>query len=180
MPDTVSLLVADAPCAYFTAGLRYVVAAAPDSVQAGRLRTGDCDEALRVGEMRGNALLDTLGAPNWRAPPLEEREIARRAVPLGTRLERKPFPGAVYFGPTLWDSVASVSIGDLRIFRSDPGTMRVPVAAYLEPGRLYRYRVTWSSGRVYESVLVGRCSALSAAAEHCVQTVLFSLLAPAP
>lgn len=179
MPDTVSLRVAASPCAYFSVGLRYVVGAEPDERRRGRLRTEGCDEALRVGDLRGNAVLDTLGAPTWRAPPLGEREIGQRALPLGTPLARSPFPGGVYFTTMLSDSVESVSIGDLRLLRRD-GTEGIPFGAFLESGKAYRYRVTWDNGSAYESVLISRCGAFGGPPESCALTVPFSLLAPAP
>lgn len=52
MPDTVSLLVTEAPCAIFFPGLRYVVAAVPDSAHPTRARTpfpGATYDAVLVG-----------------------------------------------------------------------------------------------------------------------------------
>jgi hypothetical protein len=177
MRDTVTLVLADAPCAYFLAGARYLVAAEPDAAEPARLRTLACDNALQLGTERVTALLDTLGPPNWRAPPIGERDIAAAAVPLGAVLQRSAHPSSAFFGMSLAfvDSVHTFEIGNAQASASRQGG---PV--YLSLGKLYRYRVTWKSGGTYESVLRAHCSPLSEGTDPCSLGFSMRFLMPAP
>ena len=175
MPDTVTLVVSGSPCAEFVVGVRYLVAAERDDANGGRMRTGGCDLAVRLGTEYAVALLDTLGAPTWRAPPIGERSIAAEAVRLGTTVRRRAAPGDIRFSLPAAPGVRSFELGDARSSSGQSGP-----AVWLDPGRLYRYRITWDDGREYESVLRAECSPRSRGGNPCHLIFMVGFVVPAP
>ncbi len=157
LPDTVTLsLGADAPCAFYSVGYRYLVFAGWDARQSGRLTTERCDDAW--GLSGGNSLFTqrfraSMGSPNWFAPPMGSRSIDRHTRPLGTPLPRSKEDGSILFYVAGDSSIVRLEIGDLAR-RRIPGYTR-PIASFL-PG-LYQVRVTWSDGAQFSGYVSIEC-----------------------
>jgi hypothetical protein len=113
--------------------------------------------------------------PRWRAPPIAERDIGKNAVQLGATLRQHPFPDAVVFFPAFRGSVASFEIGDVRVLGHESARM-----VSLELGRLYRFRLTWPSGIVYDSVLLAQCAPMAAGRDPCILGLMLPHPFPAP
>lgn len=145
MPDTITLLVGnEAPCAHFFPGWRFLVSAFRDTVEAGRLTTGICDDAVPVSQPLMERVHGALGAPAWKAPPAGNRDLDRIAVRLGTALPREASEGQDGFYGPHDPRIARMELGD---FDSGLANSRVAVR-YPRPG-LYHVRLTWDDGTVF-------------------------------
>ena len=145
LPDTMTLLVdKEAPCAHFFPGWRYLVSAFRDTVEAGRLTTGICDDAIAASKPLMERVRGALGEPAWKAPPVGQRDLDRIGVRLGTALPRAPSEGQeAFYGPPD-PRIARMEFGDF-----DSGSDRFRGAIlYPLPG-LYHMRLTWDDGTVF-------------------------------
>jgi hypothetical protein len=146
MPDTVTLIVrADAPCAEYIAGGRYLIIADPDSGSV--LATAPCDDSWNIHFAGGR--LAELGAPKWVAPPMGRRTLDALAVRLG-----EPAPPRVAA-----DSLVLVVPNDADMARFEIADWAGPAnlrQLHLKPG-LYQFRITWTDGTSYASYLSLRC-----------------------
>jgi hypothetical protein len=151
LPDVVTLAVgADAPCAYYAVGRRYIVLADSSPVSKTTAVTGWCDYSWSLS---GSPLLAALGPPNWTAPPLGSRSLDATAIALGTPLSRLlTSPDTLEF--RAWKEVGMdrFEIGDLVL----PASGRGFISVDLTPG-LYQFRVRWRDGTTYESYVLLAC-----------------------
>ncbi len=152
MPDTVTLNVRPgAPCAYYTAGSRYLVLA--DTASGGALVTARCDYSWGMHHEVTKNRIAELGPPVWRAPPMGSRALDAHARVIGTPISRTFTEGSVAFVPPQRNNdVALFEIGDWGRTGLRPGG---PVL-YAQPG-LYQFRITWADGSSYASYVSLRC-----------------------
>jgi hypothetical protein len=145
LPDTLTLLIGnEAPCANFFPGWRYLVSAFRDTVEAGRLTTGICDNAMTASKPLLERARDALGEPGWKALPVGQRELDRTAIRLGTPLPRVQSAGQEGFYGAHDPRIARMEFGD---YDSRTARLADPIA-YPLPG-LYHVRLTWADGTVF-------------------------------
>ena len=150
MPDTVTLLVRDnAPCAYYTAGGRYLVLADRDTASPSALVTASCDDSWSI-HYAGRRLAE-LGAPTWTAPRMGQRVLDERAVRLGESRKPRFLTDSLVIGVSRDSDMVRFEIADW----AGPPSRNVTLL-YLTPG-LYQFRITWTDGTTYESYLSLRC-----------------------
>ena len=150
MPDTVTLMVRqDAPCAWYTAGGRYLVVADVDPASGVILISAPCDDAFSL--THAGKMLAELGKPNWVAPRVGGRALDAHAFPLGQAHKPRSTAESLVMGVPTDTGIARFEIAD---WSGPPG--RSGGAIYLAPG-LYQFRITWKDGKTYESYLSMRC-----------------------
>lgn len=153
LPDTVTVMVDGAPCAYYVAGERYIVSADVDTLDPRRFESRRCAGSYPIPSRGYAHFADLLGAPTWTAPPLGQRALDAAVVRLGTPRPREPTPTSVVFIPPTTERVGGFEVAD---YRSDSlPTARRP-ALHLEPG-IYHIRITWKDGTVREAYMSVRC-----------------------
>jgi hypothetical protein len=152
MPDTVLVTYDDAPCAAVSAGSRYLVYADPHPDRPGVLRLGPCDEPFSVDHPWVVSLLDSLGAPRWRARPVGKRALDNVAIAIEARVDVTADPERVRFGASSADTTATLEIaGQRRRF-----TNAYRPSWYLAPG-IYQFRLRWDDGASYAGYLRIAC-----------------------
>lgn len=154
MPDTVTLFVRqDAPCAWYTAGARYLVVADVDPASGSILITAKCDESQSLEGARRT--LAELGKPNWVAPRMGSRALDAHAFRLGEPHRPKSTSESITFAVPNVPDMARFEIADWSGPPSEHGKL-----LYLAPG-LYQFRATWTDGTTYESYLSLRCEGMT-------------------
>jgi hypothetical protein len=167
MPDTVTLIVrADAPCAEYFAGGRYLVVA--DSGAGSALVTAPCDYAWNL-HFAGKQLAQ-LGPPTWIAPPVGRRALDAHAIRLGEAASPQSRADSLVLGVPNDSDMARFEIADW----AGPAQLK---QLHLKPG-VYQFRITWTDGTTYASYLSLRCER-GTIERPCAVFRFFSYLRPA-
>jgi hypothetical protein len=152
LPDTLTVNVEGAPCAYFSVGRRFILAADADSTTPQRLQARFCGMGYGVDSPAYTRLAGILGAPAWTAPPFGQRALDAGVVRLGTPRPRQETSTSVVFGPPSGERVALFEVADFRGASVPNGGPLL----HLEPG-LYHVRITRLDGQVVDSYMSVRC-----------------------